>query len=117
MDTINIIVSNSKSCNWRHGLKQILNLGRIIFSALMIWKSLILIAGTESPVVVVLTESMAPTMDRGDILAIITPQTYQVGDIIVFKVKDREIPIIHRVIQLHEELKKMICEFFFFVFK
>ena len=108
MDAINIILNNPnvKLWNWRNGLKQILNLGTIIFSALMIWKSLILITGTESPVVVVLTGSMEPTLWRGDILAIITPQTYKVGDIIVFKIKHQEIPIIHRVIQLHEELIK-----------
>ena len=39
-------------------------LGMIIASALMIWKGLICITGTESPIVVVLTGSMEPGFKR-----------------------------------------------------
>ncbi|KAL8458036.1 hypothetical protein ACS0TY_035784 [Phlomoides rotata] len=51
----------------------------IVTSALMIWKTLICITGSESPVVVVLSESMEPGFAR-----------------------NREIPIVHRVIEVHE---------------
>jgi signal peptidase I len=40
----------------------------IVGSALMIWKSLMLITNTESPIVVVLSGSMEPAYYRGDIL-------------------------------------------------
>lgn len=45
-----------------------LNLAMIVFSALMIWKSLMVVTKSESPVVVVLSGSMEPAFQRGDIL-------------------------------------------------
>jgi signal peptidase len=47
---------------------QFLNLAMVVFSALMLWKGLMVITGSESPVVVVLSGSMRPAVDRGDIL-------------------------------------------------
>ena len=75
----------------------------IVFSALMMWKGLILLTHSESPVVVVLSGSMEPAFQRGDILFLDNSyQDVQVGDIVVFKIKDRDIPIVHRVLQTHE---------------
>ena len=45
-----------------------LNLAMIVFSALMIWKTLMVVTKSESPVVVVLSGSMEPAFQRGDIL-------------------------------------------------
>ena len=76
----------------------------IVFSALMIWKSLMVVTSSESPVVVVLSGSMEPAFHRGDILFLhmgFTP--FRSGDIVVFKVADREIPIVHRIIKVHEK--------------
>lgn len=39
-------------------------LGMIVTSALIIWKALICVTGSESPVVVVLSESMEPGFQR-----------------------------------------------------
>jgi signal peptidase I len=47
---------------------QVINLGLIVTSALMIWKSLMVVTNSESPVVVVLSGSMEPAFQRGDIL-------------------------------------------------
>ena len=82
---------------------QILNFCLIVSSALMIWKSLMLVTGSESPIVVVLSGSMEPAFFRGDLLILTDKQhePIQVGDIVVFKIKDREIPIVHRTIKLH----------------
>ena len=83
---------------------QVLNLAMIVCSALMIWKSLMVVTSSESPVVVVLSGSMEPAFHRGDILFLhmgFTP--FRAGDIVVFKVADREIPIVHRVIKVHEK--------------
>lgn len=80
--------------------------GLIITSALMIWKSLIVFTGSESPIVVVLSGSMEPGFYRGDILFLHQPKgPIHSGDIIVFNTDGREIPIVHRVIKVHEDKK------------
>lgn len=83
---------------------QILNFGLIIASALTIWKGLMLVTGSESPIVVVLSGSMEPAFHRGDLLFLTNHQEdpVEVGDIVVFKIKGRDIPIVHRVLKLHE---------------
>lgn len=48
--------------------------------------------------------SMEPAFQRGDILFLTNyNEPIRVGEIVVFKVKDREIPIVHRVIKVHEK--------------
>ena len=84
---------------------QALNLGMIVFSALMIWKGLMCFTNSESPVVVVLSGSMEPAFQRGDILFLNNQDThpFQVGEIVVFKISGRDIPIVHRILTIHEE--------------
>ena len=83
---------------------QALNLAMIVFSALMIWKSLMVITKSESPVVVVLSGSMEPAFQRGDILFLNNQEeNVRVGDIVVFKIKGRDIPIVHRVLKVHQK--------------
>ena len=56
----------------------------------MIWKSLIVVTKSESPVVVVLSGSMEPAFQRGDILFLNNQDTpIRVGEIVVFKVRKR----------------------------
>ncbi|MCP4745295.1 MAG: signal peptidase I, partial [Desulfobacteraceae bacterium] len=75
---------------------QLLNLAMIVFSALMIWKGLMFMTKSESPVVVVLSGSMEPAFQRGDILFLNNSvEKVFVGDVVVFKIKDRDIPIVH----------------------
>src|SRR4051794_15548833 len=86
---------------------QVLNLALIVCSAIMIWKGLVVCSGSESPVVVVLSGSMEPAFFRGDILFLWLGSSnedlrFTVGEIIVFKVKGRDIPIVHRIIEVHE---------------
>lgn len=109
----------------------------IIFSALMIWKGLMVVTGSESPIVVVLSGSMEPAFYRGDLLFLTNYKSdpIRVGEILVFKVgcpccravigqaissgslrraaplahlfpwqiEGRDIPIVHRVLKLHEK--------------
>uniref|UniRef100_A0A7S1U989 Signal peptidase complex catalytic subunit SEC11 n=1 Tax=Phaeomonas parva TaxID=124430 RepID=A0A7S1U989_9STRA len=90
--------------NKRQLLFQSLNLAMIVFSALMIWKSLMVLTKSESPVVVVLSGSMEPAFQRGDILFLSNHDSpIRVGEIVVFKIKDRDIPIVHRVTKVHEK--------------
>lgn len=77
----------------------------------MMWKGLMLVTNSESPIVVVLTYnkffykysrgSMEPSFFRGDILFINWDYTTPTpGDIVVFKIPNQEIPIVHRVISV-----------------
>lgn len=76
----------------------------IVSSALMIWKGLMVVTGSESPIVVVLSGSMEPAFHRGDLLFLTNFESdpVRVGEIVVFKVEGRDIPIVHRVVKLHE---------------
>jgi len=52
---------------------------------------------------------MEPAFHRGDLLFLTNykEDPIRVGDIVVFKVEDREIPIVHRVLKLHEKYEKL----------
>jgi signal peptidase I len=57
---------------------------------------------SPSPIVVVLSGSMEPVFHRGDLLILSNrKQAVDVGDIVVYNVKGRDIPIVHRVIKQH----------------
>ncbi|KAM3714064.1 hypothetical protein ACJW31_01G303700 [Castanea mollissima] len=103
MEWIRERVDSIKSIQFRQTLSQAVNLGLILTSALIIWKGLICITGSESPVVVVLSESMEPGFQRGDILFLhMSKDPIRAGEIIVFNVDGHDIPIVHRVIKVHE---------------
>ena len=47
---------------------------------------------------------MEPAFERGDLLFLVmNDDPIRVGDIIVFKLEGRDIPIVHRVIKVHEK--------------
>ncbi|MCO5601002.1 hypothetical protein L7F22_055118 [Adiantum nelumboides] len=80
--------------------------GMIVSLALIMWKGLICFTGSESPVVVVLSGSMEPGFQRGDILFLnMGNAPVRAGEIVVFNVDGRKIPIVHRVIKVHEDRK------------
>lgn len=61
-------------------------------------------SGSEAPVVVVLSGSMEPTFYKGDILTLSQPsRPYDIGDIVVFKIPGKEIPIVHRILEIHTD--------------
>ncbi|GAU47328.1 hypothetical protein TSUD_291500 [Trifolium subterraneum] len=62
-------------------------MGMIVTSALIIWKALMCITSSESPVVVVLSGSMEPGFKRGDILFLhMSKDPIRTGEIVVFNV-------------------------------
>ncbi|KAI7726574.1 hypothetical protein M8C21_010991, partial [Ambrosia artemisiifolia] len=92
-----------KSFHFRRPITQLITVGMIITSALMIWIALMCIMGSEAPIVVVLSGSMEPGFKRGDMLFMrMSNDPIRVGDILSFTVDGREIPIVHRVIKVHE---------------
>ncbi|KAG5569817.1 hypothetical protein H5410_059583 [Solanum commersonii] len=96
-------IDSIKSIQFRQLVTQAISLGMIVTSALIIWKALICVTGSESPVVVVLSGSMEPGFKRGDILFLhMSKDPIRAGEIVVFNVDGRDIPIVHRVIKVHE---------------
>jgi signal peptidase I len=78
---------------------QLLNFAFIMSTAFMMWKGLSIAADSPSPIVVVLSGSMEPAFQRGDLL-FLWNRGYptSVADVVVYKVKGKDIPIVHRVI-------------------
>ncbi|CAM5144389.1 unnamed protein product [Eretmochelys imbricata] len=81
----------------------VLNFGMIVSSALMIWKGLMVVTGSECPIVVVLSTETA--FYRGDLLFLTNriEDPIRVGEIVVFRIEGREIPVVHRVLKIHEK--------------
>lgn len=66
------------------------------------WKGLSVISDSPSPIVVVLSGSMEPAFQRGDLLFLWNRNLIQetdVGEIVVYEVKGKNIPIVHRVVR------------------
>lgn len=58
---------------------------------------------------VVLSGSMLPAFDRGDILLLWNrDQQARVGDIVVYEIADKSIPIVHRVLREHHSTEKQL---------
>ena len=99
-----LIAPHSRLSRWAHSrplFRRFLRVAMIASSVLVTWNLSKCVTGSVAPLVVVLSESMSPAMHRGDILLL--QNTFQsndvnVGDIVVFHIKEREIPIVHRVI-------------------
>ncbi|MEM5871806.1 MAG: signal peptidase I, partial [Candidatus Aenigmatarchaeota archaeon] len=65
---------------------------------------------TDMPVVAVESNSMVPTFSQGDILVVQGVKSNEeykdflkVGDIIVFSVEGRSVPIVHRIIEINPD--------------
>ncbi|KAJ6862017.1 hypothetical protein NC652_038986 [Populus alba x Populus x berolinensis] len=97
-------VESIKSMKIRDTLSQLITLGMIVSMALIIWKALMCLTGSESPVVVVLSGSMEPAFKRGDILFLhMSEAPFRAGEIVVYNVEGEPIPIVHRVVEVHEQ--------------
>ncbi|KAK4201920.1 putative signal peptidase complex catalytic subunit SEC11C [Triangularia verruculosa] len=79
-----------------------LNILQVISACFMIWKAACLLSGTPYPLVVVITNSMAPAFDPGDILIVHRHPAHgggvMVGDLPVILNPERPYPFIHRVV-------------------
>ncbi|KAK9449395.1 uncharacterized protein V1518DRAFT_415888 [Limtongia smithiae] len=86
----------------RQTLLNALNFSLVLTTAYMFWKGLSIVTDSPSPIVVVLSGSMEPAFQRGDILFLWNRDSHvKVGDIVVYNVKGRNIPIVHRVMRNH----------------
>lgn len=79
---------------------QVLNFALVLSTAFMLWKGLSIASDSPSPIVVVLSGSMEPAFQRGDLLFLWNRgMDTQVGEIVVYNVKGKDIPIVHRVVR------------------
>ncbi|KAM4067176.1 peptidase s24-like domain-containing protein [Hirsutella rhossiliensis] len=88
--------------NPRQAAAQLLNFALILSTAFMMWKGLSIAADSPSPIVVVLSGSMEPAFQRGDLLLLWNRNVWKetdVGEVVVYNVKDKDIPIVHRVVR------------------
>ncbi|KAK4134437.1 signal peptidase complex catalytic subunit SEC11 [Trichocladium antarcticum] len=88
--------------NPRQAAAQLMNFGLILSTAFMMWKGLSVISDSPSPIVVVLSGSMEPAFQRGDLLLLWNRNFFSetnVGEIVVYNVKGKDIPIVHRVVR------------------
>lgn len=76
-----------------------------IIGVVIVWGSSIglqLYLGTTTPLLAVESESMEPTLYRGDLVIVrsISPETLQIGDIIIFESSMSDIPVVHRIVNI-----------------
>ncbi|XP_056686211.1 uncharacterized protein [Spinacia oleracea] len=95
-------IDGVESIKMRQLMIQVYNIGMVVVMAMVFWKALIWYTECESPISVVLSRSMEPSFTRGDILLLHNRNNdpIRVGEIVLFKVDGREIPIAHRVIEV-----------------
>jgi signal peptidase I len=54
---------------------------------------------------------MEPAVHRGDLLVLtnyVKQQPLTVGDIVVYKLRDRGVPIVHRIVKVHEDASRAV---------
>ncbi|KAL3453350.1 signal peptidase complex catalytic subunit sec11 [Aspergillus insuetus] len=92
--------------NTRQTLAQVLSFGLVLSTAFMLWKGLSIATASSSPIVVVLSGSMEPAFQRGDLLFLWnrSPRA-EIGEIVVYNVKGKDIPIVHRVVRSFPEVE------------
>ena len=76
-----------------------------IFAAITVNYGMSIVMATQYPIVAVESNSMSPFFYKGDILIIkgLTPQELKIGDVIVFSVTGRNVPIVHRLIEKNND--------------
>ncbi|KAJ5155875.1 hypothetical protein N7492_008678 [Penicillium capsulatum] len=97
----------------RQTVAQVLNFALVLSTAFMLWKGLSVFSASQSPIVVVLSGSMEPAFQRGDLLFLWnrSPRT-DIGEVVVYNVRGKDIPIVHRVLRTFPEVdeKKKVKE-------
>ncbi|PSK55992.1 signal peptidase complex catalytic subunit sec11 [Elsinoe australis] len=94
------MLSTLTSLKPRQFAAQVLNFALVLSTAFMLWKGLSVFTNSSSPIVVVLSGSMEPAFQRGDLLFLWNRGTdTQVGEIVVYNVRGKDIPIVHRVVR------------------
>jgi hypothetical protein len=107
--------SSLTSLQPRQLFTQILNFALVLSTAFMLWKGLSITTDSSSPIVVVLSGSMEPAFQRGDLLFLWNRGLdTKVGEVVVYNVKGKDIPIVHRVVRRFGGGSGLVCSSPFF---
>ncbi|CAF1294107.1 unnamed protein product [Rotaria sordida] len=90
----------------RESIDLVLRCALVSSTTIIIWKSLMLLTNCGSPIIISLSGDVEPTfISRGNFLLLTNYSTefVRAGDIVVFRIEGRDIPIVHRVIKVHEK--------------
>lgn len=86
----------------RSTLQSVLPILLSLCTTLMTWKALCVVSGSPTPIVCVISESMAPTFHRGDILFVWNRSScLKVGDVPIVWFAGRPQPMVHRIIAIY----------------
>ncbi|KAJ5616132.1 Signal peptidase I [Penicillium hordei] len=97
---------SSSITNSRQSIAQVLNFALVLSTAFMLWKGLSVVSASSSPIVVVLSGSMEPAFQRGDLLFLWNRDTRaEIGEVLVYNVRGKSIPIVHRVVRTFPEVE------------
>lgn len=80
----------------------------MVIGVLMAWginQGMAVALTTDMPVVAVESNSMVPVFYKGDILVLkgVAPADLEVGDVIVYSVKTRDVPVVHRIVKINPD--------------
>ena len=80
----------------------------MVIGVLMAWginQGMAVALTTDMPVVAVESNSMIPVFYKGDILVLrgAAPGELEVGDVIVYSVKSRQVPVVHRIVKINPD--------------
>jgi len=78
--------------------------GREILCVYILFQFLVMVSGSDTPLSVVVSGSMEPTLYRGDMIIMYDneKEPYRVGEIIAFQVKEQEPIILHRIVDIND---------------
>ncbi|MES1905604.1 MAG: Signal peptidase complex catalytic subunit S11A, partial [Paramarteilia canceri] len=79
-----------------------LDFGLALAMAHFIWLTIMLLLDNEGPLVVVISGSMEPHFFRGDVMVTTNrDRNFNIGDIVAFRISNRDIPIVHRILDIY----------------
>ncbi|KAI0849140.1 putative signal peptidase I [Daldinia vernicosa] len=85
----------------RNSLRRLLPIVHVISALFILWKGLSILTNSPCPIHVVVSDSMAPTFKRGDIIIVSNQeQEIQIGDIPVVWFSKAPLPMVHRAIKI-----------------
>lgn len=89
---------------FRDVVHRLINITILLLFIVVSWRVFVNITKCPSSVVVVISGSMEPGYKRGDILFLhrrLEEHPIHTGDVVVYQVPGKSIPIVHRVLRLH----------------
>ncbi len=71
--------------------------------AVAIYVFLGILFGTRMPIIDVMSTSMEPNINRGDLVVLMNANDIKIGDVIIFDTPNEPMPVIHRVIKINSD--------------